>query len=106
MSTLVQDSPGAPDTEAVICPDERAAAAVRLGSERRRLFVVGTLVSIGTPLLLYLTGAWETAWFALAAAPLPLWLRIVLFLLGFHLVMSLGLLPLSYYSSYVVAHPF
>jgi len=106
MSTLVQDSPGAPDAEAVICPDERTAAAARLGAERRRLFFVGAVISIGGPFLLYLTGAWENAWFALAAAPLGFWPRTVVFLLGAHLLMSVMLLPLTYYSGYVVAHAF
>jgi len=106
MSTLVQVSPGAPDTTRVICPDERTAAAARLGAERRRLFLVGALLSIGVPFVLYLSGAWENAWFALAGSPLGFWPRTVLFLVVAHLVMSLVLLPVTYYSGYVVAHAF
>src|SRR5207244_2545160 len=58
------------------------------------------------PLLPYLTGAWETVWFDLAAWPLPLAVRVPLFLLGFHLVLAIVGLPLAYYSSYVLAHAF
>jgi STE24 endopeptidase len=58
------------------------------------------------PLVPYLTGAWETTWFGLAAWPLPLPLRAVLFLLGFHLALAVIGLPLAYYGSYVLAHAF
>jgi len=83
------------------CP-ERETAAARLGSERRRLFVLGTLVSLAAPVLPYLTGVWETAWFALAATALALPIRALLFLLGFHLALSVVMLPLGYYASYVL----
>ena len=81
------------------CP-ERDAAAARLGTERRRLFLVGTLVSLAAPLVPYLTGAWETAWFTLAATLLPLPIRALIFLLGFHLALALVMLPLGYYGGY------
>jgi STE24 endopeptidase len=83
------------------CPD-RELAAVRLGAERRRLFLIGTVVSLAAPSLPYLTGAWETAWFALAAAPLALPVRALLFLLGFHFALAAIMLPLGYYGGYVV----
>jgi STE24 endopeptidase len=83
------------------CP-ERQSAAGRLGAERRRLFCISTLISLAAPLLPYLTGAWETIWFALAATFWPLPLRAALFLLGFHVVLALVMLPLSYYAGYVV----
>ena len=54
---------------------DRVLAAARLGRERRRLFLIGTVLSLATPLLPYLTGAWETAWFVLATTPLALPLR-------------------------------
>ena len=73
---------------------QRESAATRLGTERRRLFFVGVALSLIAPLLPYLTGAWETVWFGLAAWPLPLALRAVLFLLGFHLALSIIGLPL------------
>jgi len=83
------------------CPDRELAAA-RLGAERRRLFLIGTLVSLAVPLLPYLTGAWETAWFALAAAPLALPIRALIFLIGFHLALAAIMLPLGYYGGYVM----
>jgi STE24 endopeptidase len=87
------------------CP-QRELAAARLGAERRRLFFVGALVSLAAPLLPYLTGAWETVWFSLAAWPLPLALRAAMFLLAFHLALAVIGLPLAYYSSYVLSHAF
>jgi Zn-dependent protease with chaperone function len=81
---------------------ERAVAAARLGGERRRLFVIGTVISLAAPLLPYLTGAWETAWFALAATDWPLPLRAVLFLLAFHIALALVMLPLGYYGGFVL----
>src|SRR5438270_56684 len=53
------------------CP-EREIAAAHLGTERRRLFLIGALLSLSAPLLPYLTGTWEAAWYALAAVPLAL----------------------------------
>jgi STE24 endopeptidase len=85
----------------VDCPDRELAAA-RLGRERRRLFLAGTLVSLAAPLLPYLTGAWETAWFALAATPHALPLRALIFLIGFHLALAAVMLPLGYYGGYVL----
>ena len=83
------------------CP-EREAAAARLGAERRRLFVASALLSLAAPLLPYLTGAWETAWFALAAAPLPLAARVAVFLVGVHLALAAVMLPLGYFGGYVL----
>jgi STE24 endopeptidase len=83
------------------CP-ERDAAAARLGAERRRLFVASALLSLAAPLLPYLTGAWETAWFALAAAPLPLVARVAVFLVGIHLALAAVMLPLGYYGGFVL----
>ena len=60
------------------------------------------LLSLAAPLLPYLTGAWETAWFALATTPLPLSVRALIFLLGFHLALAAILLPLGYYSGHVL----
>ena len=85
----------------VSCP-ERQVAAVRLGAERRRLFVLGTLVSLATPLLPYLTGTWETAWYALAATLWPIALRTAVFLVAFHVALSVVMLPLAFYGGYVL----
>jgi STE24 endopeptidase len=85
---------------------ERQAAATRLGAERRRLFLMGTAISLAAPLLPYLTGAWETVWFTLAATFWPLPLRIAIFLVGFHLALAIVMLPLSYYSGFVLAHAY
>src|SRR5439155_4791541 len=87
------------------CP-QREVAAARLGAERRRLFFVGSFVSLAAPLLPYLSGAWETAWFTLAALPLPLAVRTVVFLLGFHMLIAAIALPLAYYAGYVLPHSF
>jgi STE24 endopeptidase len=83
------------------CP-ERDTAAARIGTERRRLFVASALLSLAAPLLPYLTGAWETAWFALAAAPLPLAARVAVFLVGVHLALAAVMLPLGYYGGFVL----
>jgi STE24 endopeptidase len=83
------------------CPSQEAAAA-RLGAERRRLFIISTLISLAAPLLPYLTGAWETIWYALAATPLILPIRIALFLVTFHLALALIMFPLGYYSSFAL----
>jgi STE24 endopeptidase len=87
------------------CP-ERDAAAARLGAERRRIFLVGTVVSFLAPILPYLTGTWEAAWFGLAATQLPFVVRTGLFLLGFGFAVSVIMLPIAYYSSYVLPHQF
>jgi STE24 endopeptidase len=87
------------------CP-QRQSAAIRLGAERRRLFVIGSLISLAAPLLPYLTGAWETAWFDLAAVPLPLWLRALVFLFGFYLLLALIMLPLAFYGGFVLPRAF
>ncbi|TME38897.1 MAG: hypothetical protein E6I75_06325 [Chloroflexi bacterium] len=92
-----------PRAKPVIGADrQRELVAARLGAERRRLFIVGALLSLAAPLLPYLTGAWETAWFALAAAPLPLAARAVTFLVGFHVALAVVLLPLGYYGGFVL----
>jgi STE24 endopeptidase len=83
------------------CP-ERQAAAARLGAERRRLYLITTIVSLAALLVPYLTGAWETLYFDLATTLWPLALRTAIFLLGMHLALAVVMLPLSYYSGYVV----
>lgn len=87
------------------CP-EREAAAARLGSQRRRLFLVGACLSLAAPLLPYLTGAWETAWFQLAATALALPVRAAVFLVGLNLVLAVVMLPLAYYGGYVLPRAF
>jgi STE24 endopeptidase len=87
------------------CPDRELAAA-RLGTERRRLFVVRTLLGLAAPLLPYLTGAWETIWFALAATFWPFAVRTLLFLLAFHLAVAIVLLPLATYGGFVLPRAF
>lgn len=87
------------------CPD-RQQAATRLGRERRWLFVVGAMLSVAAPALPYLTGAWESVWYWLAASWLPLWTRTVLFLGLVYALLALVALPLAYYSGFVLAHRF
>src|SRR4051794_36520917 len=84
----------------------REDAAARLGTQRRRVFIVSSLGSLAPPILPYLSGAWETAWFALAAQPLPFGVRTALFLLGFYVVLSVIELPLAYYGGYVLPRAF
>lgn len=84
----------------------RDDAAARLGRERRRLYLVGVVVSLAAPGVPYLTGTWESLWYGLAALPAPLVVRIAVFLLGLHLVLACISLPLSFYSGYVVGHAF
>ena len=83
------------------CP-ERERAAARLGAERRRLFLISTVMGLAAPVLPYLTGAWETGWFALAATPLALPIRALIFLVGLQLVLALVMLPLGYYGGYIL----
>jgi STE24 endopeptidase len=85
---------------------QRELAAARLGVERRRLFFLSALVSLAAPLLPYLTGAWETVWFQLATLPLGLPLRVILFLVFFHVVLAAITLPLSCYGGYVLPRAF
>jgi STE24 endopeptidase len=91
------------------CPgdaEEREAAAARLGAERRRVFMVSAALSIASPVILYLSGTWESVWFGLAATDWPFTGRIALFLVGVNLTLGLVLLPVTYYGSYVVPHAF
>jgi STE24 endopeptidase len=83
------------------CP-ERQALAARLGTERRRLYIITTLVSLAALLVPYLTGAWETLYFNLASTLWALPLRVAIFLVGMHLALAVIMLPLSYYSGYTV----
>jgi STE24 endopeptidase len=99
---LLQESPGVRNKEEA----EREAAARRLGAERRRLFLLGAVLSPLAALLPYLSGAWENAWFMLAATEWPFALRALLFLLAFHILVSLVLAPLAYYSGFIVSHAF
>src|SRR5437764_4515473 len=85
---------------------QHEAAATRLGAERRRLFLLTTVLSLAAPLLPYLTGAWETVWFALAASGLPFAARTGIFLAGFHAALAVLLLPVSYYGGYMLAQAF
>jgi hypothetical protein len=78
------------------CP-ERQAAAARLGAERRRLYVITTALSLAALLVPYLTGAWETLYFSLAATLWPLPVRAAIFLLGMQLALAVVVLPLSFY---------
>ena len=89
----------------VDCP-EREDAAARLGAARRRLFLISTPISLAAPLVPYLTGAWETLWFALAATFWPLAVRTLVFLVGLHVALALVLLPLAYYGGYALPRAF
>jgi STE24 endopeptidase len=85
---------------------EREEAAKRLGTERRRLWLISVVISLAAPLLPYLTGAWESVWFGLARTSWPLAARAVLFLLFVHVALSVIALPLGYYSGFVLSHAF
>jgi Zn-dependent protease with chaperone function len=110
--TSVSDAPTAgryaarDDSLALVACPERQAAAARLGAERRRLFVITTMLSLGALLVPYLTGAWETLYFSLASTSWPLPLRVAIFLVGMHLALSVVMLPLSYYGGFVVPHAY
>jgi len=90
----------------VVRSPEPQKAAAQLGTERRRVYLASAVLSLATPLLPYLSGAWETAWYSLAATWLPLGLRTALFLVLFHLVIASVLLPLNYYGGFVLPHAF
>ena len=85
---------------------DREAAAARLGAQRRRVFVVATLASLLAPVVPYLTGVWESIWYAMAATPLPFVARSVLFLIIFHLLIAFVVIPIGYYSGYVLPRAF
>jgi STE24 endopeptidase len=85
---------------------ERQLAAARLGAERRRLFLISSVLSLAVPVVPYLTGTWETVWYALAATWLPFALRTIVFLLVFYLACALVLLPVSAYGGYVLPRAF
>jgi Zn-dependent protease with chaperone function len=85
---------------------DREAAAARLGTQRRRVFVIATIASLLAPLLPYITGVWESLWFGLAATPLPLVARVAVFLIVFHLVIAIVVIPIGYYSGYVLPRAF
>jgi STE24 endopeptidase len=85
---------------------DREAAAARLGAQRRRVFAVATVASLLAPVAPYLTGTWESIWYALAATPLPLAARTGLFLIVFHLLIAVVVLPIGYYSGYVLPRAF
>lgn len=105
--TSVQDEPAAAFVAVAVgrCP-EREAAAARLGAERRRLYLLTTAVSLAALLVPYLTGAWETLYFSLAATFWPLPLRVGIFLIGMQLALAVVMLPLSYYGGYVISHAY
>ncbi len=85
---------------------DRAEAATRLGAERRRLFLADAILSLAVPVVPYLTGGWESAWYALAATGWPQALRAALFLAGFHAAFAVALAPLSFYGGYTLPHCF
>jgi STE24 endopeptidase len=85
---------------------ERQLAAARLGAERRRLFLISSVLSLAVPVLPYLTGTWETIWYALAATWLPLGVRTVVFLLIFYLACAVVLLPISAYGGFFLPRTF
>jgi STE24 endopeptidase len=87
------------------CPGRESDAA-RLGAERRRLFVMGSIVALAAPAVPYVTGAWETGWFALAALPIALPVRAMLFLALFQVLIAVIGLPLAYYGGYVLPRRF
>jgi STE24 endopeptidase len=91
--------------QTVKCP-EAQNAAVQLGAERRRIYLVGAILSLAIPLVPYLSGTWETAWYSLAATWMPLGVRTGLFIISFHLAFAVVLLPLGYYSGFVLPHAF
>jgi STE24 endopeptidase len=64
------------------------------------------VVSLAAPVLPYLTGTWELAWYRLAATDWPVALRAAVFLFGVHVVLALVALPLAYYGGYVLPRVF
>ena len=84
----------------------REDAAARLGAEKRRMFVAATAASILAPLVPYVTGVWESGWYALAAVPLPLPIRVVSFLAIFHLLVDVVVVPIAFYSGLVLPRAF
>ncbi|HEY2594283.1 MAG TPA: hypothetical protein VGK33_10320, partial [Chloroflexota bacterium] len=101
LMTRPAETASTPQVAVIDCP-ERQAAAARLGAERRRLWVITTVVSLAALLVPYLTGAWETLYFSLAATLWPLPVRAAIFLVGMHLALAVVVLPLSYYGGYVI----
>ena len=71
------------------------AAAARVGRRAPTTLLRRRRAVVLAPLLPYLTGAWETLWFALAGLPLPLAARALVFLRLFHALLAIVVLPLS-----------
>jgi STE24 endopeptidase len=93
-------------TDAIARPPERPASrreqATALAATRRKLFLIGTVVGLVAPLVLWLSGfsgwLWTTFQGASIWLAMPLQVLIVTFILG--LIST----PLSYYGGFVVGH--
>ncbi|MBV9175207.1 MAG: M48 family metallopeptidase, partial [Chloroflexi bacterium] len=104
---MTAQAPTAPRHARSAPPDsQRERAAAQLGAERRRLWLVGVVISLAAPLVPYLTGTWETVWYGVAATPLPFAASVVFFLVFVHLALSIVALPLGYYGGFVLSHAF
>lgn len=84
-------------------PSRRELAA-RLGATRRRLFVIGTVVGIAAPLLIWAAGLSDGLWRGLSAW--PTWLGLPAHVGLLTLILLLIGTPQGFYGGYVVNHRF
>lgn len=82
-------------------PSRREQAA-SLAATRRRLFLLGSVVSLAAPLLLWMSGATDGLWAALNG--LPGFVSVPLFVAVVTLILVLVASPLAYFGGFVVAH--
>lgn len=91
-----------PDSEAAPMTTEEQEKARRLGTERRRWFLVQTLTSGLVLFLASRTGSSAWLWSTVIMAPLGYWVQLALYLALFLVLYSLAFLPISYYGGYMV----
>ena len=75
-----------------------------LAATRRRLFLLGSAVSLAAPLVLWASGVSSRLWEALAGWPAALAIPVYVALVTF--VLTLVATPLAYYGGFVVTHRF
>jgi len=92
---------GRPDD---VAPTDRQARAEQLGAVRRRIFLLGTVIGLVVPWLLWASGISARIWSAFDS--LPGWLGIFPYIAVLLLVLALVGAPLAYYRGYTVGHRF
>ena len=92
------------DAERLATRPDREASARQLAAVRRRLFFIGTLVSLLATWLLWATGLSAAAWNGLGQLPYGVGVSVYIGLSL--LVLSVVTAPIAYYRGFIVAHRF